>query len=240
MGLGKGADYTNTLIVGEKGVINNTLRYDDEFARHKVLDFIGDLFLLGGPIKGHVFAVKSGHSLNLGLLKKIYQQQKKNEDHQKIMSDNFDSAKSMDIHQIMKILPHRYPFLLVDRVVKIEKGKMAVGIKNVTITDNFFQGHFPSKPIMPGVLIIEALAQTAGMAVLTTDQHRGKVAFFMGADKVKFRKMVVPGDQLFLETEVIRDRLKTASIRGTAKVNGEVVAEAEMLFSFTDAAPFKS
>ena len=235
IGLGKGASYENTLVVGREGIKENQVRFKDEFARHKVLDFIGDIYLLGIPIRGHVFAVKSGHTLNMALLKKIYQQKMKYETKVTFSNYNFFDKKEIDIQGIMKILPHRYPFLLVDRVVELEKGKRAVGIKNVTANDSFFQGHFPTRPVMPGVLMIEAMAQTAGVAVLTNEEHHGKVAFFMAVDKVKFRKVVVPGDQLILDVRVVRDRARTAQIRAEAKVDGEIVAEADMMFSFTDA-----
>ncbi|HBO98008.1 MAG TPA: hypothetical protein DE315_05200 [Candidatus Omnitrophica bacterium] len=248
-GLGKGANFDNTLVVGNNGVIKNTVRFPDEFARHKVLDFIGDLYLLGMPIRGHVFAVKSGHTLNIQLLKKIQEQRQR---HQKKIAaagpgpavrpspggDLWPSGgdrKEIDIDGIMRILPHRYPFLLVDRVTGIERGKRGVGVKNVTINDNFFQGHFPARPVMPGVLMVEAMAQTAGVVILTSEAHRGKVAFFLAIDNVKFRRVVVPGDQLVMEVEVIRDRPKTAQARAVAKVGEEVAAEAEMVFSFTDA-----
>lgn len=233
-GLGKGANHENTLVVGANGVIDNKVRFKDEFARHKVLDFIGDLYLLGKPIRGHVFAVKSGHTLNMTLLKKLENQRVNYQSNSVLFDRNIGDKKEIDVHGIMKILPHRYPFLLIDRVIEIEKGKRAVGIKNVTINDNFFQGHFPSRPVMPGVLMIEAMAQTAGVAILTNEEHHNKVAFFMSVDKVKFRKVVVPGDQLMLEVTVIRDRPKNAQIRAEAKVDGELVAEAEMMFSYTD------
>ncbi len=235
-GLGKGANYENTLVIGNKGVKNNNLRFPDEFARHKVLDVIGDLYLLGKPIRGHVVAVKSGHTLNMALLKRINQQRLKyqNNNGSSVRYD-IGNSKEIDINGIMKILPHRYPFLLVDRIIELEKGKRAVGVKNVTINDNFFQGHFPSRPVMPGVLMIEALAQAAGVAILTNEEHHGKVAFFMSVDNVKFRKVVVPGDQLILDAKVVRDRSRTAQIYAEAKVNGEVVAQADMMFSFTDA-----
>jgi UDP-3-O-[3-hydroxymyristoyl] N-acetylglucosamine deacetylase/3-hydroxyacyl-[acyl-carrier-protein] dehydratase len=232
LGLGKGANYDNTLVVSEKGVKNNQLRFPNEFARHKILDIIGDLYLLGKPIQGHVFAVKSGHGLNMLALRKIAEQY--NISRGTIQNAPLKVDAMMTINDIMKILPHRYPFLLVDRIIELEKGKRAVGIKNVTINDSFFEGHFPTRPVMPGVLIVEAMAQTAGLAVLTNKEHHGKVAFFMAADKVKFRRVVVPGDQLVMETEVIRDRSKTAHIRAVAKVEGEVAAEADMVFSFTN------
>lgn len=234
-GLGMGANYENSLIVGAKGVINNKLRFPDEFARHKVLDFIGDLYLLGRPIRGNVVAVKSGHKLNLELLKRIHQQNEYYEKNTFIPQTDFGATTELDIHQIMKILPHRYPFLFVDRIVHLEKGKKAVGIKNVTMNDNFFPGHFPTRPVMPGVLMVEALAQTGGVLVLTSGEHHGKVALFMAADNVKFRRLVVPGEQLELEVEILRDRAKTAHLKGTARVNGEIAVETEMLFSYVDA-----
>jgi UDP-3-O-[3-hydroxymyristoyl] N-acetylglucosamine deacetylase / 3-hydroxyacyl-[acyl-carrier-protein] dehydratase len=234
-GLGKGANYNNTLVVGERGVIENTLRFNDEFARHKVLDFLGDLYLLGMPIKGHVYAVKSGHYLNHQILKKICEQKKRYEEKGVVPHFDLKGTREIGIEEIMKILPHRYPFLLVDRVIEIENGKRAVGIKNVTINDQFFRGHFPTRPVMPGVLMVEAMAQTGGVVVLTNEAHRGKVAFFMAVDKVKFRKVVVPGDQLVMEVEVIKDKPRIAQIRAVSKVNDEIVAEADMVFSFTDA-----
>jgi UDP-3-O-[3-hydroxymyristoyl] N-acetylglucosamine deacetylase/3-hydroxyacyl-[acyl-carrier-protein] dehydratase len=234
-GLGLGANYQNTLVVADKGVIQNTLRFPDEFVRHKVLDLIGDLYLLGMPIRGHIFAVKSGHTLNIQLLKKMIEQKERYEKKGIVVGYNIDGKREIDVQEILKILPHRYPFLLVDRVIEIEKGKRAIGIKNVTINDNFFQGHFPTRPIMPGVLMVEAMAQTAGVVVLTNEAHHGKVAFFMAVDKVKFRKTVVPGDQLIMEVVVVKDKTKTAQIHAVGKVNEEIVVEADMLFSFTDA-----
>ena len=144
-------------------------------------------------------------------------------------------GQEFDIQQIMKLLPHRYPFLMVDRVIILEMGRKVVGIKNVTINDSFFQGHFPTRPVMPGVLMVEAMAQTAGVVLLTNPEHRGKLAVLLAVDKVKFRKVVVPGDQLVMEVEVVRDRSRTVLVRGVAKVEGEVAAEAEIMLSYTDA-----
>lgn len=234
-GLGKGANYDNTLVVGKDSVIKNKVRFPDEFARHKVLDFIGDLYLMGMPIRGHVFAVKSGHTLNVELLKKILKQKERYEKRPSPAFSVPEGQKEFNITDIMKVLPHRYPFLLVDKVVNIEAGKKAIGIKNVTGNEEFFQGHFPSRPVMPGVLMVEAMAQTAGVVILTNETHRGKVAFFMAVDNVKFRKVVVPGDQLVMEIEVIRDGSRVAQVSAVSKVNDEVVAEADMVFSFTDA-----
>jgi len=233
-GLGKGADRHNTLVMGRDGPLDNSLRFPDECARHKVLDIVGDLFLLGYGVRGAVVATKSGHALNRELVKKIDAQRKK------YAATAFVPApppggRVFNIDQIQKILPHRYPFLLVDRVIEVEQGKRAVGIKNVTINDGFFQGHFPAKPVMPGVLMVEAMAQTAGVVVLTSGLHGGKVALFMAIEAVKFRKVVSPGDQLLMEVEIIRDRDRTAQVKGTGKVDGEIVVEAQMLFSYTDA-----
>lgn len=234
LGLGQGANYQNTIVVGEKGVVGNQLRFPDECARHKVLDFIGDLYLLGVPLRGHVYAVKSGHTLNFLLLKKILRHKLRMEEYRPIKSFQWDGRPEINIRQVMSILPHRYPFLLVDRVVEIEKGKKAVGIKNVTINDGFFQGHFPTRPVMPGVLMVEAMAQTAGVVVLTNEEHHGKLAFFMAVDNVKFRRVVEPGDQLVMHVEVIRDRSRTAQVRAKAMVDDEIAAEADMVFSFTE------
>ncbi len=233
-GLGKGANYENTLVVGKNGVIDNEVKFHDEFARHKVLDFIGDIYLLGCPLKGHVFAVKSGHALNFALVKKIRQQKERYGKQGTVPVSALGTEKQLNIHQIMKVLPHRYPFLLVDRIIEMEKGKRAVGIKNVTMNENFFTGHFPSRPVMPGVLMVEAMAQTGGVLVLTSGGHDGKLALFMAADNVKFRRVVSPGDQLVMEIDLLRDRPRTAMIHGVTKVNNEVVAEADMMFSFID------
>lgn len=225
-GLGLGANPQNTLIISDRGPVDNTFRFENECARHKVLDIVGDLFLLGMKIRGKIYASKSGHALNRALVSKINQQQRNS-----VMT----TGRVFDINEIMSILPHRYPFLLVDRVIEVEKGKKGIGIKNLTINDGFFQGHFPTKPVMPGVLMVEAMAQTAGVLVLTSGQHPEKVALFMAIDAVKFRKVVTPGDQLIMEVEILRDRERTASVKGVGKVDGEIVVEAEMLFSYTDA-----
>ena len=221
-GLGLGANYENTLVVGRTGVIKNKLRFKDEFVRHKILDLIGDLCLAGCPIRGHVIALKSGHSLNLKIAQKIFEQKTKAQ-----------GARTMegvlDVSEIMKIIPHREPFLFVDRVTILEKGRRAVGIKNVTINDYFFRGHFPGRPVMPGVIIVEAMAQVAAVMMLASEENKGKLAFFLSIDNVKFRKPVVPGDQLVLEVEAIKVKSKTAQVRGRALVDGKVVAEADFV-----------
>ncbi|MBI3602087.1 MAG: UDP-3-O-[3-hydroxymyristoyl] N-acetylglucosamine deacetylase [Candidatus Omnitrophica bacterium] len=230
-GLGRGATHHNTLVIANGGPLDNSFRFKDECARHKVLDIIGDLFLLGFFVHGKVYASKSGHALNRILISKIDQQQRNG-----VMSSK---QRIFDINDIMKFLPHRYPFLFVDRIIEVERGKKGIGIKNVTINDGFFQGHFPTKPVMPGVLMVEAMAQTAGVIVLASGHHPGKVALFMAIEAVKFRKIVSPGDQLIMEIEIIRDRERTAQVKGVGKVGGEAVVEAEMLFSYTDAVYLK-
>lgn len=233
-GLGKGANYDNTLVVSDQGVVNNKLRYNNEFIRHKILDLVGDLSLLGTAIKGHVIAIKSGHTLNIKLVHKIKDQME-----QQMMVaiksiDGVSKSGAIDAMTIMKILPHRYPFLLVDRVIAMEEGKYAVGIKNVTINDQFFEGHFPGRPVMPGVLIVEAMAQVGGVLMLSPVENRGKLAFFMAADNVKFRKPVIPGDQLKLEVKVGKIRSKTGQVHTQAFVDGEIVAEADLMFALVE------
>ncbi len=221
-GLGLGANYDNTLVLGKTGVIKNKLRFNNEFVRHKILDLIGDLGLAGFPIRGHVIALKSGHALNLKIAQKIFEQ--KLNAKAAIVIDG-----ALDVNEIMKIIPHRQPFLFVDRVTHLEKGKRATGVKNVTINDYFFRGHFPGRPVMPGVIIVEAMAQVGGVMMLAAEDNRGKLAFFLSIDNVKFRKPVVPGDQLILEVEAIKVKSKTGQVRGRALVDGKVVAEADFV-----------
>jgi UDP-3-O-[3-hydroxymyristoyl] N-acetylglucosamine deacetylase / 3-hydroxyacyl-[acyl-carrier-protein] dehydratase len=233
-GIGRGANYTNTLVLGEKGVIRNELRYKDEFIRHKILDLMGDLNLLGSPLKAHIIALRSGHSLNLKLVKKIGQQRSRT------FAGGIGSGLQtklegeLDLTMIKRILPHREPFLFVDKVIHLEQGKHCVGIKNVTINDYFFKGHFPGKPVMPGVLIVEALAQVGGVMMLSPAENRGKIAFFMSANNIKFRKPVVPGDQLVLDVLAGRIKARTGTVHGKAMVDGKLVAEADLAFVLAD------
>jgi 3-hydroxyacyl-[acyl-carrier-protein] dehydratase len=138
------------------------------------------------------------------------------------------------VTEIQKIIPHRYPFLLVDRIIEIEPQKRAIGIKNVTANEYFFNGHFPEKPVMPGVLIIEAMAQVGGIAMLDCDMYRGKIAFFAGIDNAKFRRPVVPGDQLRMEAEIVKMRGNMGKIHAKAYVDGHIVAEADLLFALAN------
>jgi UDP-3-O-[3-hydroxymyristoyl] N-acetylglucosamine deacetylase/3-hydroxyacyl-[acyl-carrier-protein] dehydratase len=233
-GLGQGANFENTLVVSKAGVIKNTLRFDDEFVRHKILDLIGDLYLVGLPLKGHIIAVKSGHSLNLKLARKISQQMQRYCLTRVSTSYQVKKTEELGIDTIMKILPHREPFLFVDRIIRLETGKHATGIKNVTINDYFFKGHFPGRPVMPGVLIVEAMAQVGGVMMLSPEENRGKLAFFMAANNIKFRKPVVPGDQLVLDVTAGKIKSKTGQVHGKALVDGKVVAEADLMFALVE------
>ncbi len=233
-GLGKGATYDNTLVVGKKGVIKNKLRYENEFVRHKMLDLFGDLYILGEPLKGHIIALRSGHSLNLKLIRKLEQQKQKSVSSGITLGGMPAEGQELDITEIMKILPHREPFLFVDRIISLEKGKRAVGIKNVTINDYFFNGHFPGRPVMPGVIVIEAMAQVGGVMMLSSDENKGKIAYFMSINNAKFRKTVLPGDQLIFKVEAVKVKSKTGQVRGEAFVNGKIVAEADLMFVLSD------
>lgn len=233
-GLGRGANYENTLVVGKSGIIKNKLRYPDEFIRHKILDLMGDLYLVGSPLKGHIIALRSGHSLNLKLARKINQQKLRYSLGGIGVDYHPGEKEELDTATIMKILPHREPFLFVDRLIYLEQGKRATGIKNVTINDYFFKGHFPGRPVMPGVLIVEAMAQVGGLMMLSPEENRGKLAYFMAANNIKFRKPVVPGDQLLLEVEAGKIKSKTGQVHARAFVDGKIVAEADLMFALVE------
>ena len=230
-GLIRGGSLDNAVIIGD-GVIysKERLRFPDEFARHKVLDLIGDLSLVGRPVRGHVIAMRSGHELNVELARKLAAIMEKQQG--RVVPLRATEGILMDVNDIRRILPHRFPFLLVDRIVEVKGREKIVGIKNVTADEPFFVGHFPERPVMPGVLILEALAQTTGVLMLNTPENIGKLAFFMSVENAKFRRPVVPGDQLRLEVEVLRWKTKTGRVHGTALVDGQVAAEADMTFTF--------
>jgi UDP-3-O-[3-hydroxymyristoyl] N-acetylglucosamine deacetylase/3-hydroxyacyl-[acyl-carrier-protein] dehydratase len=215
-------------------VVKNKLRFPDEFIRHKVLDLMGDLYLVGCPIKAHIIALRSGHSANLKMARKISEQAKRYALGGVSAAYHLASGEELDTATIMRILPHREPFLFVDKILSLEMGKRATGIKNVTINDYFFKGHFPEKPVMPGVLIIEAMAQVGGVMMLAPEENRGKIAYFMAADNIKFRKTVVPGDQLVLEVEAGRIKARTGLVHARALVEGKIVAEADLMFALAD------
>ncbi len=221
-GLGKGGSSDNVVVIDSDGKPDHEPRLEDEMARHKILDLIGDLYLLGCIPDGHIIGIRSGHDLNVQLIQKIGQSHQRNR-----RISNVKSMESLGVNEIKRILPHRYPFLLVDRVLELEEGKMAVGIKNVTINEEFFQGHFPQEPIMPGMLQVEALAQLAGIVVSRGEEDEESIGMFRSIEKVKFRQVVRPGDQLRLEVHVLKKRSNIARFIGQAFVDGEVVAEAE-------------
>jgi len=229
-GLGKGANNQNTLVVGPDGPQENTLRWDDELARHKILDLIGDIANVGVDLDAHIIATRSGHGLNMALVQRILEEREREQEQGEAPTDT-----GLDIRDILKLLPHRYPFLLIDRVIELDGFQKAVAIKNVTINEPFFQGHWPEQPIMPGVLQLEAMAQLAGVLLLRKLENTGKLAVLWSIDKVKLRGAVVPGDQLRIEVETIRARPQVGHVRARCKVAGRLVAEAELKFTLVDA-----
>jgi len=232
-GLIKGGSLENAIVArGDSVLSKEPLRFPDEFVRHKILDIVGDLALSGRFIRGHVVAVKPGHGINTEAAK--------------LLAERFNavapaaakpiaaSPGALDINAVMQILPHRYPFLMVDRIVEFEGELKATGVKAVTINEPYFQGHFPNHPVMPGVLQLEAMAQVASIIMMRRTENEGKIGYFMSADEVKFRKPVMPGDTLFIECELTsaKKRLGKASCR--CLVNGEVVSEGILLFGLVD------
>lgn len=219
---------------GENGILKGQeLRFENEAVRHKVLDLIGDLALLGVPLQGHVVATRSGHPSNIELVKKLRQAY----GHRMPSRDGRDgaTATTFNIQEIIEALPHRYPFLLIDRVLEVEPGVRVRAIKNVTINEPHFQGHFPGQPIMPGVLILEAMAQAGGFLILNQELNPAtKLVFFSAIDKARFRRPVTPGDQLLLEVELVRMKLGTARLKGRATVDGKLAAEAELMATIVD------
>ena len=232
------------VIKGDKIMSKEPLRFEDEFVRHKILDIVGDLCLLGKPLKAHLIAVRPGHALNSELSQKIIESlsnKKKSNDAEKSLQQDRKSfvlpeETELDVRRILDVLPHRYPFVLLDRVIKIEGQESLTALKNVTINEPFFNGHFPGHPVMPGVLQLEAMAQAAGVLLLRRASSESKVAFFMSADKVKFRKPVVPGDQLIIKAELIKvrgDKLATAAV--SCSVADKEVSSANLMFSVVNA-----
>ncbi len=223
------------ITTGNSGILNNTeLRFKNEPARHKLLDMIGDLTLVGVPIKGQILAARPGHASNFEFAKKLRQEYLKNKPMRRIKNIE-KKPVVLDIKKLLDTLPHRYPILLVDKVVELDKiNNVIVGIKNVTINEPFFQGHFPGNPVMPGVLILEAMAQTGGLLLMQDFDHRKKVPLFMSIDKAKFRKPVLPGDQLVMELRMINKRFSTFTFTGKSFVNGQLVAEAELKAALID------
>ncbi len=224
-GLALGSSLENSVILGDEGVLNpEGLRSDDELLRHKVGDLVGDLKLLGQRVKAHIVAERPSHQGNVALARALAEHAMQS-----------GGQPILDAAKIMQYLPHRYPMLLVDRIVGYEPGKRIIGVKNVTINEPFFQGHYPGHPIMPGVLIIEAMAQVGGLLLMDyVDEPDNKVVYFMSLDSVKWRRPVTPGDQLVFELEMLQFRRHVCKMRGVGRVEGQVVAEAELMARVVD------
>lgn len=221
----------NALVIDTDGTPmgSNAFRFDDEPVRHKTLDLIGDLYLMGAPIRGRIVAYKSGHPMNHLLARRLLDQHRT----QRFNAWSLDEPK-IDIRRLFRMMPHRYPMLLVDRVIEIDGDRRCVGIKNVSINEPFFQGHYPNTPIMPGVLIVEAMAQLSGVLIGQSLEQVGKLPVLLSLDRVKLRRPVTPGDQLFLEAESVRIRKRIAHMRCRAYVGEELAAEAEVKFMLMD------
>jgi UDP-3-O-[3-hydroxymyristoyl] N-acetylglucosamine deacetylase/3-hydroxyacyl-[acyl-carrier-protein] dehydratase len=246
-GLIRGGSLENAVVIRDDAILTTEpLRYPEEFVRHKILDIVGDLSLVGRPISAHVIAVKPSHNANCEVARQISQQLRKPFEAvasfappSPLPGSKPDEAlairdgEELDTDRVMKILPHRYPFLMVDKITKIEGSKI-VGVKNVTANEPYFQGHFPGRPIMPGVLQLEAIAQVAGVLMLRQAENFGKLAYFMSAESVRWRKPVRPGDTLVIDVELTKSRGKIGKAKGTCTVNGETVSEAEVTFMLID------
>ena len=222
-GLALGSSLENTIVLDEEGLVDGELRFPDEFVRHKIGDLVGDLAVLGGRVRGHIVAERPSHAGNFELAKAIRSSARRG------------AEGRVDITKIMEYLPHRFPMLLVDRIVDFETGKRIVGLKNVTINEPFFQGHYPGHPIMPGVLVIEGMAQAGGLLLMDViDNPEDKVVYFMTMNNVKWRRPVVPGDQLIFELEMLQFRRHVCRMQGHAYVDGHLVAEAELMARIVD------
>jgi UDP-3-O-[3-hydroxymyristoyl] N-acetylglucosamine deacetylase/3-hydroxyacyl-[acyl-carrier-protein] dehydratase len=221
--------------IGQNGILNNKeLRFKNEPVRHKLLDLLGDLALIGAPIKAQILAARPGHRSNVEFAKqvrKLYQQKKLVKKYQFVKKEGV----VFDVNAVQRILPHRYPFLLVDKIIHLEVDKKVIGVKSVTVNEPFFQGHFPGHPIMPGVLIIESMAQTGGILLLNSFPNpEEKLVLFMQINNAKFRKTVVPGDEMYLEVELTNKKSKVVAMSGKAFVNNNLVAEADFMAAIVD------
>jgi len=220
----QGGSLENAVVIDSKGVINaEGFRFPNEPVRHKILDLIGDLYLIGRPIKAHIVAVKTGHLFHVRLAQKL----------EELIEREDEGNISLDMKAIQKILPHRYPFLLVDKILSLGK-KEVVGVKNFTVNEPFFGGHFPGYPVVPAALIVEAMAQVAGVYLLSKSENQGKLAYFAGIDKARFRKPVLPGDQFISQVKILSLRKKTGKVEATGTVEGKTAAEAVFIFSLVE------
>ncbi len=239
MGKIKGGSLDCAVVLkGDKILSKEGLRFKDEFVRHKILDIVGDITLLGLPIKAHIIATLPGHAINAELTKVLYaklQEKLKGPKKKPRPTTIQPTETSLDIRRILDMLPHRYPFVMIDRVIEFIGENELVAIKNVSINEPFFQGHFPGNPVMPGVLQLEAMAQASGILMLRRGSAEGKATLFMSADKVKFRKPVRPGDQLIINARLLKARgTKLAQAECTCTVDGQVVSSAELMFAIID------
>jgi UDP-3-O-[3-hydroxymyristoyl] N-acetylglucosamine deacetylase/3-hydroxyacyl-[acyl-carrier-protein] dehydratase len=223
--------YPKPFKIGKNGVVDDVeLRFPNEPVRHKVLDLIGDLSLIGRPLKAHILAARAGHAANVALAKKIRAEMEKRKLAEKYHAPASGRGLQLDARAISQIMPHRYPMLLIDRIIDLEPGKHVTALKNVTFNEPFFAGHFPHHPVMPGVLIVEAMAQAGGLMLLNMiDNPQEKVVYFMGIDNARFRKPVHPGDQLRFEVDMVTFRRGMCKIAGKAFVGDDMVTEATMM-----------
>ena len=232
----KGGSLENAIVIrGEAVLSKEPLRFPDEFVRHKILDIIGDLALFGQRIRGHVIAVKPGHGVNAELVRALAREFARATP--VLQPHAFPAGEGgLDINQVMELLPHRYPFLMVDRILRFEGETKCIGVKSVTINEPFFAGHFPDHPVMPGVLQLEAMAQVASVLMMKVTKSSGRrLGYFVSADEVKFRKPVYPGDTLFIAAEVTKSRGKQlARLKCSCSVNDAVVSECELMLTFMD------
>jgi UDP-3-O-[3-hydroxymyristoyl] N-acetylglucosamine deacetylase/3-hydroxyacyl-[acyl-carrier-protein] dehydratase len=244
--LALGGSMDNAIVIGFEGIYNKEpLRYKDEFVRHKILDLIGDMYLAGKVLKAKIVADKPGHKNNINFVKEFLK--KANIERHKtteisvdngsrnIIETTSNTERILNLEEILNCIPHRYPFLMIDKVrLNIIDSKKAIGYKCVSGNENFFQGHFPGAPIMPGVLIIEAMAQTSCVMFLLRSEVKNCLAYFMSIDKTKFRRPVKPGDVLELRVNIVKDNGRRGKMKGMAYVSGKLVAEAEFMFIIVD------
>jgi UDP-3-O-[3-hydroxymyristoyl] N-acetylglucosamine deacetylase / 3-hydroxyacyl-[acyl-carrier-protein] dehydratase len=231
----KGGSLENAIVVRGNAVLSKEpLRFADEFVRHKILDIIGDLALVGRRIRGHVVAIKPGHAANADLARAVTREQTRRSAMAAPRAVPSGDG-GLDTDQVMQILPHRFPFLMVDRIISFETETKCVGVKTVTINEPFFQGHFPGHPVMPGVMQVEAMAQVASILLFKLSKTTSRIGYFMSADGVKFRKPVLPGDTIFIHAELTKSRgERLAKAKCHCVVNDTVVSEGELMFTFVD------